>query len=95
MDHANKEILGSKLDMMEHIPVIGTTSGMLLPWKSSVFSIIQTQKNTCSITTDLWLTLDNSIIRITDVYGPTSHNREIFFQELIHAKPPDDKPWLL
>jgi hypothetical protein len=50
----------------------------------------------CVLTVDLQHKMDNSVFRMTGVYGPSIQtNRDLFFDELMQSKPIQQVPWIV
>lgn len=82
-----KDTMENKLDLEIHILANGTAGGLTLGWKSSFFTAIQSQSLLCCASV---------VLKVIVVYGPsTPTNRQMFFQELIQAKPSDHTPWMI
>jgi exonuclease III len=95
-DNLVKEIVGPKLQAHEVILANGTAGGLIIAWNSNTFKKVASHTLTCCATIDLQMCMDDTSIRVTRVYGPsTPQNRRLFFQELLQSKPTDTIPWLI
>jgi exonuclease III len=75
-----KEIMGVLLDSQACILANRTAGGVILAWKSSLFTELSRQIKSYVVTVDLQSKLDNSVMRVSGVYGPsTLTNRSTFF----------------
>jgi Reverse transcriptase (RNA-dependent DNA polymerase) len=78
------------------LPAHGTSGGIILTWKKSVFKCDGRILKENVITADLRLMMDDQIIRITGVYGPTTGtHRAEFLQQIREQKPMHDEPWMI
>jgi exonuclease III len=91
-----KKIMRVLLNSRACILANRTAGGVILAWKSSLFTELSRQIKSYVVTVDLQSKLDNSVMRVSGVYGPsTPTNRSTFFAELINSKPTQDTPWLV
>jgi exonuclease III len=78
------------------LPAQGTSGGIILTWKNSVFKCDGRILKENVITADLRLMMDDQLIRITGVYGPTTGtHRAEFLQQIREQKPMHDEPWMI
>jgi exonuclease III len=91
-----REVVGGSYDMFLAIEAQGASGGMLLTWKSSMFTKLAHNQGIYTLSVDLANNSDDTIFRITTVYGPTQHSdRHTFFSELRAAKPTNMLPWIV
>jgi hypothetical protein len=75
-----KQLLGGKYKEMIHIEANSSAGGLLISWKHANFIAHAIGKQRNAATIDLQFKLDSSIIRITDIYDPSSgSNRHDFY----------------
>jgi exonuclease III len=74
----------------------GTSGGIILTWKKSMFTCDGRILKENVITADLRLMMDDQMIRITGVYGPTTGtHRTKFLQQIREQKSMHDEPWMI
>jgi hypothetical protein len=83
-----REIMGNSLDSRGFILVDGTAGGVILVWRSAIFTEVNHMILSYVVTIDLKHNLDNTMLRVIGVYGPAiSVNRNLFFFVLMQSKP--------
>lgn len=91
-----RETIGSRIDNFGLIKANGTAGGVLLAWDHRMFTKIEIQYTAHTVSADLVVNLDNSVIRVTGVYGPATYRgKKAFFREIKQAKPSMPMPWLI
>jgi exonuclease III len=81
------ESVGRSYDCELHNDAQGTAGGILAVWKSEMFTKLAQMQGRYTISVDLAMNMDNTIFRLTMVYGPTNTNeRAIFLHRIITSK---------
>jgi exonuclease III len=68
-----REVVGGSYDMFLVIEAQRASGDMILTWKSSMFTKLAHNQGTYTLSVDLANNSDDTIFRITTVYGPTQH----------------------
>jgi exonuclease III len=91
-----RQIFGRRYDKGICLLAQGTSGGIILTWKKSMFTCDGRILKENVITADLRLMMDDQMIKITGVYGPTigTHRTE-FLQQIREQKPMHDEPWMI
>lgn len=98
MDNAQfvRQTVGPKLDNYLMIKAQGTAGGVIVAWDSGIFTKLAQKIDSYCLSVDLALNLDDTVFRITGIYGPsTAPEKPAFFRELQTAQPPGALPWLI
>jgi hypothetical protein len=89
-------MFGKRYDRGICLMAQGTSGGIILTWKKSMFTCDERILKENLITTDLRLTMDNKLIRIIGVYGPaTGADRTEFLQQIREQNSLHGEPWMI
>jgi hypothetical protein len=78
------------------LPLAGASGGILVAWKSSVFSRAQIFQNSFALLVEFTYVWSNDSWILTSVYGPCdSLGKETFMNWFENIEMPDDVSWLI
>jgi len=100
MDHFDmaflKKILPPAFDDFAFIPAVGASGGLLVAWKSSLFSGLVKLTTGFAIAIELTATIDNTSWTLLNVYGPCSAEGKLEFSRWIKSLTfSDEDLWLI
>lgn len=85
-----------KFDMLEFVPSVGNSGGLITAWMSSVFTGVSVFFETFALGVSLTSTQSNDSWTLVNVYGPrTDPNRALFTSWLFALDIPKGEDWLL
>lgn len=82
-----REAVGAKYMSYVVLTAIGTAGGVLLAWDANLMTLVDKQVGVYTLSVDLMVNIDTSVLRVTGVYGPSNQRDKFaFFEELKEAK---------
>lgn len=91
-----KTFLPTRISSHVYKPSVGASGGILSAWDDSICSLRSSTERAYSLTTTLVVNRDNSLLTVTNVYGPTSHDdKPAFLAELLDIADSISEPWVI
>jgi len=91
-----KNVCPNEFDAFDLLPSIGASGGILIAWKSSLFSGERLMINEFGITTQFTSLHDNKSWILTCVYGPcTTEGKHAFTTWMKSIHMPPDSAWII
>lgn len=91
-----RKILPISFDDFLFVPSVGASGGLLVAWKSQLFSGSQKLVSGFSLTVEFTSKLDDSTWTLLNVYGPcTPQGKRKFTTWLKNSEIPNDEDWII